>query len=179
MPYLPWQQNVKKIHRARPRSLRGYQLTSITNDFLGMWVDDVTSLSELSTICREKSKTNESRNLILYILKMRFFSYDYEIFFSSWSITQGTIIRKKIIFFWQLAYVLICLNLYTTIHYKFTCVYKKYPSLPVLWHVIDELEMMEGVSDSLHDLFWHVIHPLDVRMSDPAITWRTIMSDNK
>lgn len=112
-------------------------------------------------------------------LKMRFLSYDYEILFSSWSITQGTIIRKKIIFFWQLAYVLICLNLYTTIHYKFTCVYKKYPSLPVLWHVIDELEMMEWVSDSLHDLFWHVVHPLDVRMSDPAITWRSIMTDNK
>lgn len=112
-------------------------------------------------------------------LKMRFLSYDYEILFSSWSITQGTIIRKKIIFLWQLAYVLIYLNLYKTIHYKFTCVYKKYPSLPVLWHVIDELEMMEGVSDSLHDLFWHVIHPLDVRMSDPAITWRSIMTDNK
>lgn len=28
-------------------------------------------------------------------LKMRFLSYDYEILFSSWSITQGTIIRKK------------------------------------------------------------------------------------
>lgn len=94
MPYLPWQQNVQKIHRARPRSLRGHQLTSITNDFLGMWVDDVTSLSELSTICRENSETNESRNLILYILKMKFFSYDYEILFSSLYITQGTIIRK-------------------------------------------------------------------------------------
>lgn len=112
-------------------------------------------------------------------LKMRFLSCNHEILLSSSFITQGYMIKNNNLFFWQSAYVLICHNLYTTIHYKFTCVYKKYPSLPVLWHVIDELEMMEWVSDSLHDLFWHVIHPLDVRMSDPAITWRTIMSDNK
>lgn len=173
MPYPSWQQDVQEVHRARPRSLRGYQLTSITNDFLGMWVDDVTSLSELSTICRENSETNESRNLILYILKMRFLSYDYEILLSSSFLTQGYLNN---LFFWQCAFVLICHNLYTTIHYKFTCVYKKYQSLPVLWHVIDELEMMEWVSDSLHDLFWHVVHTLDVWMSDPEITsqWRQV-----